>query len=704
MIFIFEANKKNNLIKICIRMGANTVDLGYRKHNITIFLLARQKAKDILSGLDSSERGLLYKDWLAEQLQPDSSELIEADFSTINQHFSRFKRILNEKIPQHVFDELIEHRTMEKEQQVRFVPNDVVIIEEGKTTLDTSNIRHNTEPKQSSHKHITDEPLEGKFKFTNTLIIAAALSIIALSLLGWRTLTKGSIGENIQTFVFLEPVFSDEFDLEQALQFQVRENIEQAVFDYAAQMDNIEFVEVLYDKSPDILVIGQQFSVDSVLSAQVDCNASKYCEFTFKQHDISDFGAVKNSFNLPLTFDEEQKIYWGIQFRLDAMFQLTDRQTIAPPQGVDSGSLETFIHAFSLWKKGHLDNTILNDVDAIRERFPNWHFASDSFGLMLIDMHRLTENTQWLHRLRAFVEKRTQSHKNSTHQKLFAAYIEQFSGNPDKALRIINEAIETPDSNLGLKEAEIIKARLLIYLEDWHAVVSLFTKRPMNSLPERELVLLLSAHTYLGNIDTVNSIASEFLEIYPQNDWVRSAFNKTLLEADASIQTEKFDHSSSTYPQYIDRNLHYALQLFLQGHEEIGLKIATDITHHFPRNLNAITTLGELQLLSGQDTEAAKTFSKVFDYSHEKFSLNYNLSLAFAYALNNQKELAEQIFHQAVRTPEKNAAPHIQLRLFLFQTAFNIQTRNIDPSPITLSNISKKIMKAIRYKLTEASQ
>jgi len=662
MIFVLESNKEISQVKIALLVGGQEIELGNRKHNLIIYQLAKKRARDITQGINELEQGYLYKDWLYEQLIDNTDEQTalddkNIDFTTINQHFSRFKKLVNQKLECNDDVELIEHRTLEEETQVRFIPTELTIIESAKVIYDTRQSNDETINSNSITHQSISGPSLGFWARLMLLVNAQRKSIHYLLLMALITTSMFSVNYLVdlnnesnsstisvsRSLVFLEPTFTASSAVELERQYKLREQLHSAITDYVDQNPNILFKQIVNDRTITVAEIGEHFNVDDIVSAEVDCDSVNKCSFSFKQHSKEVGWQVKNSFNLPLSLKQLDKAYWGVQFQIDTFYRALSHSKFAPPQGVDSHSFELFVALFSQWKKNQVEFADIQRFNALIDTFPNWHFAIKTYQNVLQSLYLQSKEPRVLHELEVSVAQNMEVLNDPIHKVLVDIFFDRIQNRYTAALAKVNKL-----AHYGASNASARYQYGLIYSEQqqWLKVKELYQFIEPIDLNSEEFELVKTAYWRLADFEQLENLVNDYLLLYPDClSALIAEVNLALAKGNVTTALTSVDKVNKHYPTHVDSKLARAHVLTLLGKLKQAQQVLLTSIESYPRNINVIYGLGRVQLFMGEPEKANSTFSKLLTLNGNTLLERKPMTMAFAYAATGQMRLAKKIIN-----------------------------------------------------------
>lgn len=678
-------------MRITISTGVETFDLGYRRHNLIIYQLAKKRARDILENKDSAEQGFVYKDWLYELIHPDdtiiaSKDTVNLDYTVLNQHFSRFKKLVNQKLGNEQQQELIEHRSVNDDTEVRFIPDKIRIIESNEIIYDTCELNDLTlkslpAPSSQRDNRITlSSKKTGYGIFTNAfsllhkkIKILSGFGLVLLISLVLKNLLINQTENNLLTaedssrsFVFLEPTFAVNSAINLARQNELRGKLHAAISAYVDVNPKIVFIQIVNDSAATINETGKRFSADDVISAQVNCNSMKNCSFSFKQYAKEQHWQVINSFNLPLSVTDLEKVFWGVQFKLDAFYSDLSISRNAPPQGVDSNSFDQFVKIYSQWQQGIINDEHLKQLNSLNDMFPNWHFVIKTYHNILIDLYQDSKNAIYLHKLEVSMNHLEEKFQDPVHSLKLEIFF-------DRAREQFQDAIKKVAllNQHGVSEAAINYQYGLIFSDqnNWHKVVDIYQESDISELTEKQFELIKLAYWHLAKYKEMELLVDAYLNYYPENHCainakitlesmqgkLDSALNRSLsLNSVDIVNVETRANQANVY--HLIGNIDKAYQLLLANFNA------------YPSNIRTIDDLGRTELLMAQPERAKHTYATAIKI-HGKTQINQSpIKMAFAYAATDQLELARNIIREQetlmIEVDNKNPFEHLRISEF----------------------------------------
>lgn len=690
MIFVFESNKENTHVRITVSTGKETFDLGFRKHNLLIFQLAKKRARDLLESKVSAEEGFVYKDWLYEKIHHDDTTIvnrgiINLDYTVVNQHFSRFKKLVNQKLG-NGHQEFIEHRSLNDGTEVRFLPNKIRIIESNEVIYDTcelvdlaiENLPHPSEPQ--NNKITVSGQKTGYFiltKFFNLhrkkITLLSLLGLVILISLVLKSLLINqpensllATKANSRSFVFLEPTFTTNSAIDLTRQNKLREKLHSAISAYVDVNPKIVFIQIVNDSAATISETGKRFSADDVISAEVNCNSIKNCSFSFKQYTKEQYWQVKNSFNLPLSVTDLEKVFWGVQFKLDAFYSNLSISQYAPSQGVDSNSFDQFVNIFSQWQQGIINNEQLKQLNTLNDMFPNWHFVIKTYHNILIDLYQNSKNAIYLHKLEVsmnYLEKQFQDPVHTLKLEIFLDRAREKFPNALKKVALLNQ--------YGVSEATINYQYGLIFSEqnNWRKVADIYQESDISELKKKQFELIKLAYWHLAMYKEMEFLVDTYLDYYSNDQCAINA--KITLESMQGKLDSALNRSlslNSVGITDIETRANQANVYYLLGDTDIAYQLLLENYNAYPSDIRTIDDLGRIELLMMHPERAKNTYSRAIKI-HGKTQLDQNpIKMAFAYAATEQLELAGNIIREQeilmIEMDNKNPFEHLRISEF----------------------------------------
>lgn len=249
----------------------------------------------------------------------------------------------------------------------------------------------------------------------------------------------------------------------------------------------------------------------------------------------------------------------------------------------------------------------------------------------------------------------------------------------------------------GITKLDLVNQKLGLLKEkgQWHKIIEHFNNDLIEELPTDHIHYLLDAHHFLGNLDVIETLLAELKKFhFNGNSFKENFINRHYLSPDHSPRDVHVENNLVLLPANIDRLTNNALYLLTQEKKEDALKLAVELQKRYPFNLNTLVTLGTVQLLIGQNENARNTLKQALNLGHQKTSLNYQVVMAFAFFLQGQRQLAEQLLSNIDTQPAFALYPSVQALVMLLEESclpFAPTSSTNQKTPIALDELRKRI-------------